>query len=176
MLQHAMKQNPKDAKAPYYLGNLLFDHQPKKAIDAWERSRDSMPPSRPSTATSDWPTPRSRTICPRPWRAWKRRSPAIRGTRGSLPSWTPLVRRRESIRRSGWRSWSEITQSWPSGTRPCCGRSCSTTSWASTTGRSNCWTTTSIFGKDRRGSTRSTWMPICSAGRSTSRPGVMPRR
>jgi tetratricopeptide (TPR) repeat protein len=39
VLQHAMKQNPKDAKAPYYLGNLLFDLQPKKAIEAWERSR-----------------------------------------------------------------------------------------------------------------------------------------
>ena len=40
ILQHAMKMNPKDARAPYYLGNLLFDLQPKKAIEAWERSRE----------------------------------------------------------------------------------------------------------------------------------------
>lgn len=39
VLRHAMKQNPRDARAPYYLGNLLFDLQPKKAIEAWERSR-----------------------------------------------------------------------------------------------------------------------------------------
>ncbi len=40
VLRHAMKQDPGDAKAPYYLGNLLFDHQPKKAIQAWQQARD----------------------------------------------------------------------------------------------------------------------------------------
>ena len=43
ILQHAMKMNPADARAPYYLGNLLFDLQPKKAIEAWERSRELDP-------------------------------------------------------------------------------------------------------------------------------------
>ena len=38
-LRSAMKQNPTDARATYYLGNLLFDLQPEKAIEAWERSR-----------------------------------------------------------------------------------------------------------------------------------------
>jgi tetratricopeptide (TPR) repeat protein len=33
-----------DARAPYYLGNLLYDHQPEPAIAAWEiaRSRDPL--------------------------------------------------------------------------------------------------------------------------------------
>lgn len=35
----AMQFDPKDARAPYYLGNLLFDLQPEKAIEAWEESR-----------------------------------------------------------------------------------------------------------------------------------------
>ncbi len=39
VLRHAMKVNPKDAKAPYYLGNLLYEHQPEKAIQEWEKSR-----------------------------------------------------------------------------------------------------------------------------------------
>jgi tetratricopeptide (TPR) repeat protein len=39
ILQHAMKTNPNDARAPYYLGNLLFDWQPEKAIELWEKSR-----------------------------------------------------------------------------------------------------------------------------------------
>jgi tetratricopeptide (TPR) repeat protein len=32
----ALKKNPADARAPYYLGNLLFDLQPEKAIELWE--------------------------------------------------------------------------------------------------------------------------------------------
>jgi tetratricopeptide (TPR) repeat protein len=44
ILEWAAKENPADARAPYYLGNLLFDLQPEKAIGAWERSR-SLDPS-----------------------------------------------------------------------------------------------------------------------------------
>jgi tetratricopeptide (TPR) repeat protein len=39
MFRRAMEANPKDARAPYYLGNLLFDWQPAEAIALWERSR-----------------------------------------------------------------------------------------------------------------------------------------
>ena len=38
VLNAAMKMNPKDAKAPYYLGNLLYEHQPENAINEWEKS------------------------------------------------------------------------------------------------------------------------------------------
>jgi tetratricopeptide (TPR) repeat protein len=34
-----MQKNPADARAPYYLGNLLYDRQPVEAIKAWERAR-----------------------------------------------------------------------------------------------------------------------------------------
>ena len=37
-LQCAIKQNPKDPKAPYYLGNLYFEYQPQKAVALWEKS------------------------------------------------------------------------------------------------------------------------------------------
>ena len=39
VLNHAMEHNAKDARAPYYLGNLLYDRQPKEAISAWEKAR-----------------------------------------------------------------------------------------------------------------------------------------
>jgi tetratricopeptide (TPR) repeat protein len=39
VLNHAMENNPKDPRAPYYLGNLLDDRQPKEAIKAWEKAR-----------------------------------------------------------------------------------------------------------------------------------------
>jgi len=39
VLQGALKYNPQDARALYYLGNLLYDRQPEKAIQAWEQSR-----------------------------------------------------------------------------------------------------------------------------------------
>lgn len=39
VLNQAMENNPSDARAPYYLGNLLDDRQPKEAIKAWERAR-----------------------------------------------------------------------------------------------------------------------------------------
>ena len=38
VLRHAMKSNPSDARAPYYLGNLLFDWQPEEAVKLWEAS------------------------------------------------------------------------------------------------------------------------------------------
>ncbi|MBI4873404.1 MAG: tetratricopeptide repeat protein, partial [Acidobacteria bacterium] len=36
VLRHAMTANPKDARAPFYLGNLLFDWQPDEATRLWE--------------------------------------------------------------------------------------------------------------------------------------------
>ncbi|MCK4639547.1 MAG: tetratricopeptide repeat protein, partial [Bacteroidales bacterium] len=39
MLQTAFRNNPEDARAPYYLGNLFYDYQPENAIIEWEKSR-----------------------------------------------------------------------------------------------------------------------------------------
>jgi tetratricopeptide (TPR) repeat protein len=39
VLKEAFSRNPNDAKAPYYLGNLLYDYQPEEAITEWEKSR-----------------------------------------------------------------------------------------------------------------------------------------
>jgi len=44
MLTHAIAADPKDAKAPYYLGNLFYEHQPERAVTLWETSR-SLDPS-----------------------------------------------------------------------------------------------------------------------------------
>ncbi|MFV0378091.1 MAG: DUF5107 domain-containing protein [Mangrovibacterium sp.] len=38
VLRSAIKANPTDARATYYLGNLLYDWQPEEAIALWERS------------------------------------------------------------------------------------------------------------------------------------------
>ena len=38
VLRRAIAANPSDARAPYYLGNLLFDWQPDEAIALWEKS------------------------------------------------------------------------------------------------------------------------------------------
>jgi tetratricopeptide (TPR) repeat protein len=38
VLQNAMETNPSDSRAPYYLGNLLFDWQPEQAFGLWEKS------------------------------------------------------------------------------------------------------------------------------------------
>jgi tetratricopeptide (TPR) repeat protein len=40
ILETAIKMVPSDPRAPYYLGNLLYELQPEKAISYWERSRD----------------------------------------------------------------------------------------------------------------------------------------
>ena len=40
VLSSAINDNPSDALAPYYLGNLLYDNQPERAIKEWEKSRD----------------------------------------------------------------------------------------------------------------------------------------
>ena len=39
VLRRAIAANRGDAKAPYYLGNVLYDIQPREAIVAWEQSR-----------------------------------------------------------------------------------------------------------------------------------------
>ncbi len=38
VLEHAMTVDAADAKAPYYLGNLLYDWQPARAVELWEQS------------------------------------------------------------------------------------------------------------------------------------------
>jgi tetratricopeptide (TPR) repeat protein len=38
VLEDAMSADPSDARAPYYLGNLLFDWQPQRAQALWEQS------------------------------------------------------------------------------------------------------------------------------------------
>ena len=38
-LRSALLRNPRDARALYYLGNLLYERQPEEAIVAWEASR-----------------------------------------------------------------------------------------------------------------------------------------
>lgn len=39
VLDHAIRMNAKDANAHFYLGNMLFDHQPEKAKLLWESAR-----------------------------------------------------------------------------------------------------------------------------------------
>jgi len=39
VLNFAIARNPSDARAFYYLGDLLYDLQPQKAIELWEKSR-----------------------------------------------------------------------------------------------------------------------------------------
>ncbi len=39
VLEHAAAADPSDPRAPFYLGNLLYDLQPGRAIAEWERSR-----------------------------------------------------------------------------------------------------------------------------------------
>jgi tetratricopeptide (TPR) repeat protein len=39
VLRAAERLNPSDARAPYYLGNFLYDLQPEEAIKEWEKSR-----------------------------------------------------------------------------------------------------------------------------------------
>ena len=43
VLRAAMKANPRDARAPYYLGNLLYDWQPEEAVKMWEASAANDP-------------------------------------------------------------------------------------------------------------------------------------
>jgi tetratricopeptide (TPR) repeat protein len=43
VLRRAIAANPSDARAPYYLGNLLYDFQPGSAIAQWEKSRSLDP-------------------------------------------------------------------------------------------------------------------------------------
>jgi tetratricopeptide (TPR) repeat protein len=43
VLRAAMKANPRDARAPYYLGNVLYDWQPEEATRMWETSAEIDP-------------------------------------------------------------------------------------------------------------------------------------
>lgn len=43
VLRRAMAANPSDARAPYYLGNLLFDWQPDEAVALWQKSTELDP-------------------------------------------------------------------------------------------------------------------------------------
>ena len=43
VLAHASKVNPTDANAWYYWGNLLYDHQPGKAVEKWAKAIELNP-------------------------------------------------------------------------------------------------------------------------------------
>ncbi len=43
VLQAALAQNPHDSKAYYFLGNILYDKQPEKAIEYWEKAVEKSP-------------------------------------------------------------------------------------------------------------------------------------
>lgn len=43
VLRHAMAANPQDARAPYYLGNLLCDGQPEQAVACWQKAEELDP-------------------------------------------------------------------------------------------------------------------------------------
>ena len=38
VLEAAMTADPNDSRAPYYLGNLLYDWQPERAVELWEKA------------------------------------------------------------------------------------------------------------------------------------------
>ena len=42
-LNKALEYNPKDGKAYYYIGNILYDKQPGKAIASWENAIKNEP-------------------------------------------------------------------------------------------------------------------------------------
>ena len=46
VFRRAMEVNPGDGRAPYYLGNLLFDHQPEAALEAFARAVERDPRNR----------------------------------------------------------------------------------------------------------------------------------
>lgn len=43
VLEKALEYNPQDSRAYYYLGNILYDHQPEKAIKYWEKAVEGDP-------------------------------------------------------------------------------------------------------------------------------------
>ncbi len=175
-LRSAMKQNPTDARATYYLGNLLFDLQPEKAIEAWERSR---------ALDGSFAT------------VHRNLGLAYAQIRGDLHKAVSSLEKAVACDPRDPRLLAELdAASEAAGVDP--QRRLAVLEQhhqivaqrddallreialdllrASTTGPSACWITTSTFGKDRRGSTTFTSMPICSAGSNTSRPGGMLRR
>ena len=53
ILEAAVRANPRDARAPYYLGNLLYDRRRhEEAIQLWERSRPGSIPASPSSGAT----------------------------------------------------------------------------------------------------------------------------
>lgn len=53
-LDAALKQNPRDARALYYLGNLLYDNQPERALECWERAAAIDPQLAPVQRNLGW--------------------------------------------------------------------------------------------------------------------------
>lgn len=43
VLKRALEANPSDGKAFYYLGNILYDKQPEKAVECWKKSVENDP-------------------------------------------------------------------------------------------------------------------------------------
>jgi len=53
-LESAIRVRPEDARTHYYLGNLLFDLQPERAISSWQRSAELDPSFAPTQRNLGW--------------------------------------------------------------------------------------------------------------------------
>jgi tetratricopeptide (TPR) repeat protein len=65
VLRTVLKTNPSDSKAYYYLGDMLYDLQPQKAITYWEKSRELDPGFAPAYRNLGWGYYRALSDIPR---------------------------------------------------------------------------------------------------------------
>ncbi len=92
ILQHASQLDPADPRAPYYLGNLFYDAEPKRAMAAWEKARAWTIRWPRSIATSGWAMPKPKAIWRKPWQASRRQWPATRAIPNCMPIWIASTR------------------------------------------------------------------------------------
>ena len=126
VLQTALSANPRDARAHYYLGNLLYEHQPERAMRSWMKSRELDPRSRWCIAILDGPISGCETIFPQPSPVTKRLCSAIRLSRDCCWNSTCCTNPRMRAPSGDWRHSKRIM------TLSCGGRKASCA-------RSSCW-------------------------------------
>ena len=113
VLNAAMKANPNDAHAPYYLGNLLFDSQPDEAITLWQSSA-ALDPSNAIVHRNlgiAFSIANQATRSIRPSRKWSWPYRSRTSTLCTSPNWTKCMKPKAPHRKSGLR-FSKRTAKW----------------------------------------------------------------
>ena len=144
VLEAALAANPRDSMAEYYLGNLLFDHQPEKAMEHWDRSRSIDPTRAMAHRNQGWAYYRVKNDVDQAIACYEQAAGCKQLEPRMLLELDQLYEAANAPPNGGWRRWRSTMKLSSNVKRASCARSQSS-SWPASTSRRSSISRTTCF-------------------------------